>query len=203
MPVTVTTMRRTDHVPLGAMAHFDEDRYSLEKRVERLEGDHAWTEDPPSRARRFVTNVRVAPIDGSDDVEARSYLLLYRSRGDDRPADLVVGRAHGPPAPGRRVAGCWRRATSPSTRPCCARRTSRVLPVTGVLAGKVVVCTGGGSGIGRAAVEAFVAAGARWPCSSATRPSATRSRRLGDAVLAVAGDATTARRQRARRRRRR
>jgi phthalate 3,4-dioxygenase beta subunit len=89
MPVTVTAMRRTDHVPLGAMAHFDEDRYSLEKRVERLEGDHAWTEDPPSRSRRFVTNVRVAPIDGSDHVEARSYLLLYRSRGDDRPADLV------------------------------------------------------------------------------------------------------------------
>jgi 3-phenylpropionate/cinnamic acid dioxygenase small subunit len=47
MPVTVTTMRRTDHVSLGGMAHFDEDRYSLEKRVERLEGDHAWTEDPP------------------------------------------------------------------------------------------------------------------------------------------------------------
>jgi phthalate 3,4-dioxygenase subunit beta len=89
MPVTVTTMRRTDHVALGAMTHFDEDRYSLEKRVERLEGDHAWTEDPPSRARRFVTNVRVATLDGSDDVEARSYLLLYRSRGDDRPADLV------------------------------------------------------------------------------------------------------------------
>jgi 3-phenylpropionate/cinnamic acid dioxygenase small subunit len=91
LPVTVTTMRRTDHVPLGAMAHFDEDRYSLEKRVERLEGDHAWTEDPPSRARRFVTNVRVAPIDGGAalEVEARSYVLLYRSRGDDRAADLV------------------------------------------------------------------------------------------------------------------
>jgi len=89
MPVTVTTMRRTDHVPLGAMAHFDEDRYSLEKRVERLEGDHAWTEDPPSRARRFVTNVRVAPIAGTDDVDARSYVLLYRSRGDERPADVV------------------------------------------------------------------------------------------------------------------
>jgi 3-phenylpropionate/cinnamic acid dioxygenase small subunit len=89
MPVTVTTARRTDRVPLGAMAHFDEDRYSLEKRVERLEGDYAWTEDPPSRARRFVTNVRVTPISGSDDVQARSYLLLYRSRGDDRAADLV------------------------------------------------------------------------------------------------------------------
>ena len=40
------------------MAHFDEDRYSLEKRVERLDGDHAWTEDPPSRTRHFVTNVQ-------------------------------------------------------------------------------------------------------------------------------------------------
>jgi phthalate 3,4-dioxygenase beta subunit len=89
MPVTVTTMRRTPHLSLGALAHFDEDRYSLEKRVERLEGDHAWTEDPPSRARRFVSNVRVAPVDGSDDVAASSYVLLYRSRGDDRPADLV------------------------------------------------------------------------------------------------------------------
>ncbi len=89
MPVTVTTARANGAVPLGAMAHFDEDRYSLEKRVERLGGDHAWTEDPPSRARRFVSNVRVAAISGSHELEARSYLLLYRSRGDDRTADLL------------------------------------------------------------------------------------------------------------------
>ena len=31
------------------MAHFDEDRYAVEKRVQRLLTDHAWTEDPPSR----------------------------------------------------------------------------------------------------------------------------------------------------------
>ena len=84
------------------MAHFDEDRYSLEKRVERLEGDHAWTEDPPSRARRFVTNVRVAPIDGSDEVEARSY----------RPAV---------PQPRRRPAGRRR----------LGERTDRLRPVPG------------------------------------------------------------------------
>jgi phthalate 3,4-dioxygenase beta subunit len=86
MPVTVTTARHATRTT--TMDHFDEDRYSLEKRVERLEGEHAWTEDPPSRTRRFVTNIRVAPMDGGD-VEARSYILLYRSRGDDRPADLV------------------------------------------------------------------------------------------------------------------
>jgi 3-phenylpropionate/cinnamic acid dioxygenase small subunit len=89
MPVPVTTERRSaDHVPLGAMDHFDEDLYSLEKRVSRLEGNHAWTEDPPSRTRRFVTNVRVNAID-ANEVEALSYLLLYRSRGDVRPADLL------------------------------------------------------------------------------------------------------------------
>ena len=89
MPVPVTTDRRSrGHVPLGAMDHFDEDLYSLCKRVERLEGDHAWTEDPPSRTRRFVTNVRVRVL-GADCVEARSYLLLYRSRGDVRAAELL------------------------------------------------------------------------------------------------------------------
>jgi phthalate 3,4-dioxygenase subunit beta len=89
MPVPVTTERRSaGHVPLGAMDHFDEDFYSLEKRVSRLEGTHAWTEDPPSRTRRFVTNVRVTMLE-SGDVEAHSYLLLYRSRGDVRPADLL------------------------------------------------------------------------------------------------------------------
>jgi 3-phenylpropionate/cinnamic acid dioxygenase small subunit len=89
VPVPVTTERRSsDQVPLGAMDHFDEDLYSLEKRVSRLEGGHAWTEDPPSRTRRFVTNVRVNVRD-ADEVEARSYLLLYRSRGDVRPADLL------------------------------------------------------------------------------------------------------------------
>ena len=104
MPVTVTTARGSDARPDGAMDHFDEDRYSLGKRVERLEGDHAWTEDPPSRARRFVSNVRVAPIDGIDVVEARSYVLLYRSRGDDRAADLVsAGRTDVL----RRVEGGW------------------------------------------------------------------------------------------------
>ena len=88
MPVTVTRSRGT--APGGNdMDHLNEDRYALEKRVERLEGDHAWTEDPPSRARRFVSNIRVAPGATNDEVVARSYVLMYRSRGDDRPAELL------------------------------------------------------------------------------------------------------------------
>ncbi len=74
------------------MGHFDEDMYALRKRVQRLATDHAWTEDPPSRTRHFVTNVRTFRHD--DGLEVESALLLFRSRGDTRDADLLsAGRA--------------------------------------------------------------------------------------------------------------
>jgi phthalate 3,4-dioxygenase beta subunit len=88
MPVRVTSAHSLDDSTLEDMDHFDEDRYSLGKRVERFETEHAWTEDPPSRTRHYVTNVRVSDADG-DELIAKSYLLLFRSRGDVREPDLV------------------------------------------------------------------------------------------------------------------
>jgi NAD(P)-dependent dehydrogenase (short-subunit alcohol dehydrogenase family) len=61
-----------------------------------------------------------------------------------------------------------------------------------VLSGKVVVCTGGGSGIGRAAVDAFVRAGAHVAVLERDRAKAAALGELGDAVAVVEGDATTA-----------
>ena len=58
MPVRVTTPRGAGSSAQPGMGHFDEDMYALRKRVQRLATDHAWTEDPPSRTRHFVTNVR-------------------------------------------------------------------------------------------------------------------------------------------------
>jgi phthalate 3,4-dioxygenase beta subunit len=87
MPVRVTSAHSLEDSLLDDMDHFDEDRYSLEKRVERFETEHAWTEDPPSRTRHYVTNVRVREDDG--ELLARSYLLLFRSRGDVREPDLL------------------------------------------------------------------------------------------------------------------
>ena len=65
MPVRVTTVADAGFDGRPAMAHFDEDRYAIEKRVQRLLTDHAWTEDPPSRTRHLVTNVRT--FAGADD----------------------------------------------------------------------------------------------------------------------------------------
>jgi phthalate 3,4-dioxygenase beta subunit len=87
MPVRVTTARGAGFSTQPGMGHFDEDMYALRKRVQRLATDHAWTEDPPSRTRHFVTNVRTFRHD--DGLEVESALLLFRSRGDTRDADLL------------------------------------------------------------------------------------------------------------------
>jgi len=88
MPVRVTTARGAGFDSLADMGHFDEDMYALRKRVERLATDHAWTEDPPSRTRHFVTNVRTFR-EASGELKVQSGLLLFRSRGDTREADLI------------------------------------------------------------------------------------------------------------------
>jgi 3-phenylpropionate/cinnamic acid dioxygenase small subunit len=90
VPVRVTGAHTLDN-SLSNMAHFDEDSYSLRKRVERFETEFAWAEDPPSRTRRYITNIRCwADAEGAEIV-ARSNLLLFRSRGDLRDHDLLSG----------------------------------------------------------------------------------------------------------------
>jgi phthalate 3,4-dioxygenase beta subunit len=93
MPVRITTARGAGFDSLPDMSHFDEDLYALRKRVQRLATDHAWTEDPPSRTRHFVTNVRTFGY-GPGEWRVESALLMFRSRGDTRAPDLVsAGRA--------------------------------------------------------------------------------------------------------------
>jgi len=74
----------------GDMAFFDDDRELLEMRVKKLEAGSAWSEDPPSRSRHFVTNVRITGVDG-DEVTVDVCFHLYRTRLETE-VDSWIGR---------------------------------------------------------------------------------------------------------------
>jgi phthalate 3,4-dioxygenase subunit beta len=111
MPVRVTTALGAGYDTSPGMAHFDEDKYSLSRRVARFLTEHAWTEDPPSRLRHHLTNVRTfatdAPADGPEHLVVESATLLFRNRGDVREGSFVsAGREDLL----RRVDGQWKLA---------------------------------------------------------------------------------------------
>ena len=81
-PIRLTRTGKTrDLDVMRTMFHFDETHESIMMRTGRLQKS-AWAEDPPSRCRRFVTNVRVGECDTAGEYEVVSYLFLERSRGD-------------------------------------------------------------------------------------------------------------------------
>src|SRR5690606_2082485 len=77
-----------------SMYHFEDDYHSIMARVERLKGKSAFAEDPPSRTRRFVTNVRVVKTDKADEFEVVSYVLLARNRYEASNYQLMTAKRH-------------------------------------------------------------------------------------------------------------
>lgn len=63
----------------GAIAYFDDDRVVLEMRVRKLEAGSAWSEDPPSRSRHFVSNVRILDV-GRDEITVEVCFHIRRTR---------------------------------------------------------------------------------------------------------------------------
>jgi len=68
---------------------YREDIGTLETRVNRYDREYAWAENPPTRTRRIVGNVRVTAVD-DDEVSVKSNLLLYRSEKDETEHDLLA-----------------------------------------------------------------------------------------------------------------
>lgn len=89
MPIRVTTALGAGFDTAPGMAHFDEDKYSLDRRVARFATEHAWTEDPPSRMRHHLSNVRTFATSNEDHLVVDSAVLLFRDRGDVRGPSLV------------------------------------------------------------------------------------------------------------------
>lgn len=90
LPMRQTTYRAAGHGFLGEMYHLKETYGSLETKVARNETDCAWAEDPPSRARHFVSNIRVG-LRPDNALAVKSALLLYRLRGDQTAPTLIAG----------------------------------------------------------------------------------------------------------------
>lgn len=70
--------------------HFKDDLGTLQTRVERFDSEFAWSENPPNRTRRFVSNVRVMDIE-EGEYTVRSNLLFYRSQGEDADGTVISG----------------------------------------------------------------------------------------------------------------
>jgi ethylbenzene dioxygenase beta subunit len=107
MPLRLTSERGQSDIA-SQTGHFSEDRSSLELRVKRLGTDFAWAENPPSRTRRFISNIRVEDTSNANEVKAFSYFLLYRSRGSSTQVDLMSGQRQDRL---RKLDGSWKLAS--------------------------------------------------------------------------------------------
>lgn len=86
IPIMLTRLRTEDPVVENGW-HMKETFGSLQARVARLGTGSAWGEDPPTRTRRLIGNVRAGRWK-NDEIEVKSNLLLYLGRGD--AADYFV-----------------------------------------------------------------------------------------------------------------
>jgi PAH dioxygenase small subunit len=85
-PLRVTRERQVDSELSATGRVFWDTKQTLGVRVRRLCSDFAWAEQPPSRTRHFVSNLRSWREGGS--IRVRCNLLVYRNRGEDPRADL-------------------------------------------------------------------------------------------------------------------
>jgi biphenyl 2,3-dioxygenase beta subunit len=93
MPIRRTVMNADldqEFTKPGAMAFFDDDKKMLEARVKKLATGYSWSEDPPSRTRHMIHNVRVLAVEG-EEVTVESNFQLYRSRLES-DEDSWIGR---------------------------------------------------------------------------------------------------------------
>jgi len=74
----------------GDMAYFDDDLTIIDMRLKKQEAGSSWAEEPPSRSRHFVGNVRILKVEG-DEVSVEVCFYIYRSRLNS-DVDTWVGR---------------------------------------------------------------------------------------------------------------
>jgi 3-phenylpropionate/cinnamic acid dioxygenase small subunit len=80
-PVRANVPRKQeDETESTRLPLFDETKATLALRISRLDTGLAWVENPPTRTRRFVTNITIEKKDTDGLVHVRSNLMLFRNR---------------------------------------------------------------------------------------------------------------------------
>jgi PAH dioxygenase small subunit len=91
-PVRRTRLRHEGSEFDPAMMHFEDTIDTLKQRVRRIRTRYAFAEDPPSRTRRLVTNIRVHETDESNEYAVASSLLVLRNQRDEPTFHLIAAR---------------------------------------------------------------------------------------------------------------
>ncbi|MDF3282990.1 MULTISPECIES: 3-phenylpropionate/cinnamic acid dioxygenase subunit beta [unclassified Gordonia (in: high G+C Gram-positive bacteria)] len=78
--------------PSGS-AYFDETFVDLRQRVDRIFTQMAWAENPPSRTRHLLSNIRVRETDDPTAWDVESSFYLHRTR-TERDHDWIVGKRY-------------------------------------------------------------------------------------------------------------
>lgn len=84
-------------------SYFDDEKAILEMRVRQIETGVHWAEEPPSRTRHMVSNVRVQPAEQPGEYRVECNFIVYRNRMA-MDEDWWVGRREDRL---RRANGCW------------------------------------------------------------------------------------------------
>lgn len=94
VPVRSTRERGAEQSEFSPVANiFNEDWASLDARVRRFDKEYAWSENPPTRTRRFVTNVQLEAVrDDPEEIDVISNVLVFRAKEDEVDPDLISGR---------------------------------------------------------------------------------------------------------------
>jgi biphenyl 2,3-dioxygenase beta subunit len=94
MPIRRTRMLREldkEFTRPGEMAFFDDTKTLLAGRIKKLESGRSWAEDPPSRTRHLITNIRILRDDGRT-LEVESNFHLYRTRLNSEESSWIGSR---------------------------------------------------------------------------------------------------------------
>lgn len=82
VPIRTTRLVKDGDGFSTSVYHLKEDFGTLSIRVARLKNEYAWSENPATRIRRMVSNVRVRPTAAPEEYAATANIAIFCLRGD-------------------------------------------------------------------------------------------------------------------------